>query len=164
MLERHAFAVDLGVHRHEHTRVAKRADSAERAGEGARHSALRVMRRFQPVERNAHAVETSLGHLPGDLGVDAATAGGHPHFDAVPFQRAQHGKEAWMQVRFPANQRHLEHLEPRERLDQRQAFSFAELVSAWLAGARATVLAAQVAAQRQLPHGDARAKAPIHRA
>src|SRR5690606_2997116 len=124
--------------------------------------AHQVVRLTRAVQADGHATNASCGHVPSQLCVDAAAAGGHDHLNAVPRQAPSDVEEALVQVGLAADEHHLARAESGQLVGDGQRLLHGELVLARRARPRAAVRAGVIAAQRQLPDDVSRLKRRVH--
>ncbi len=138
------------------------ARGLQRRGVGAGQPAQPIVRRRRSVDRDADALQAGGGCGLRALRRQPTAAGHHRALHAGGPDGRHDLQPIRPQVRFAADQAHLQHAQLGQLPHQVQAFGGAQLVGARPAGPRPAVPAGQVALQRHLPDGVDRAHRAIH--
>jgi len=111
-----------------------------------------IVRRFEPVDRHRRVREPDARQLGCELGGDATPTRRQRRSDPAIAKRADDRREAVVQVRFAADQHDFARTHRRELVDHDERLVRRQFPLSRHTGARATMRARVIAAERQLPH------------
>jgi hypothetical protein len=154
-------AADLRVGGHLQAGVVRGLDRSSCRVEAPAHAAEPVVRSARAVDGHRYALQPSVTRGDRALARERTTAGDHRAAHAARADRSDEREPVFAQVRLAADDRDLLHAEIGHLRDEVERFGRRELVFPRTSGARAAVVAREIAAKRHFPDGVVRTPGTI---